>query len=121
MDGRVWTPLPASGLDRPFLMLGRESERTPTGTDPSWPDTWTHLTGWKRWLTGANFAHASFTDTFVLTDQLGVSQPRLISGVRSMELTRAYIGAFFDLTLRGIPQPLLDGPTAANPEVKFWS
>jgi predicted dienelactone hydrolase len=120
MDGRVWTPLPAAGLDRPFLMLGRESERTPTGADPTWPDTWTHLTGWKRWLTAANFAHASFSDTFVLTDQLGVSQPGVISGVRSMELTRAYIGAFFDLTLRGSPQPLLDGPTAANPEVKFW-
>jgi hypothetical protein len=29
------------------------------------------------------------------------------------------VNAFFDLHLRGIPQPLLDGPTAAHPEVVF--
>ncbi|AVZ71337.1 hypothetical protein SLUN_02935 [Streptomyces lunaelactis] len=30
---------------------------------------------------------------------------------------RDYVGAFFDLHLRGIAQPLLNGPSAANPEV----
>jgi hypothetical protein len=68
--------------------------------------------------TVANAGHTSFTDNFVLTDQLGISLPGSISVVRSMELTRAYVGAFFDLHLKGCP--LLDGPTTADPEVKFW-
>jgi hypothetical protein len=29
------------------------------------------------------------------------------------------VTAFFDLHLRGIPRPLLDGPTPAHPEVQF--
>ncbi|MER8099215.1 hypothetical protein [Kitasatospora sp. NPDC094016] len=29
---------------------------------------------------------------------------------RAEEITRAYVGAFFDPHLRGNPQPLLDGP-----------
>jgi dienelactone hydrolase len=121
LDGRFWSPIPASGLDRPFLMLGREIQHTPSGPDPTWPQTWSHLTGWKRWLTMADAGHTSFTDVFALTDQLGISPPGTISGVRSMELTRAYVGAFFDLQLKGCPQPLLDAPTPTNPEVEFWS
>jgi dienelactone hydrolase len=121
LDGRFWSPIPAAGLDRPFLMVGREVQHTPSGPDPTWPETWSHLTGWKRWLTVADAGHASFTDVFALTDQLGISPPGTISGVRSMELTRAYVAAFFDLQLKGCPQPLLDAPTAANPEVEFWS
>jgi len=121
MDGSFLALPPATGLNRPFVMLGSAVTHTPTGRDPSWPDTWARLTGWKRWLTMADASHVSFIDTIALTDQLGVSPPGTISGVRSMALTRAYVNAFFDLTLRGRPQPLLDGPTAANPEMKFWS
>jgi hypothetical protein len=40
-----------------------------------------------------------------------------LPGDRSGEITRAYTGAFFDRHLRGIPQPLLRGPSAAHPEV----
>jgi hypothetical protein len=58
----------------------------------------------------------------VLAEQLGLpasdAQPTL-SGRRSVEITRAYVGAFFDLHLRRVPQPVLDGPTKTNPEVKF--
>jgi dienelactone hydrolase len=121
MDGSFLALPPATGLNRPFLMLGREVAHSPSGPDPSWPNTWARLTGWRRWLTMADAGHVSFLDTIALTDQLGASPPGTISGVRSMALTRAYVGAFFDLTLRGCPQPLLDGPTAANPEMKFWS
>ncbi|MGX1755386.1 hypothetical protein ACWIG5_00450 [Streptomyces lydicus] len=30
-----------------------------------------------------------------------------------------YVGAFFDQHLRGIREPLLDGPSGANPGVRF--
>jgi dienelactone hydrolase len=121
MDGRLWSPIPASGIDRPFLLLGRESEYTPAGPDTTWAENWPNLTGWKRWISVAQAGHASFTDVGVLGEQLGLSEPGLLGGVRGMELTRAYVSAFFGQNLRGRAQPLLDGPTPANPEVKFWN
>ncbi|MYS12295.1 alpha/beta hydrolase, partial [Streptomyces sp. SID6041] len=38
---------------------------------------------------------------------------------RAVAVTRAYVAAFFDQHLRGLPRPLLDGPSPANPEVHF--
>lgn len=34
-------------------------------------------------------------------------------------ITREYVTAFFDRTLKGIHSPLLDGPSPNNPEVLF--
>ncbi|KZB81777.1 alpha/beta hydrolase family protein [Amycolatopsis regifaucium] len=121
MDGRLWSPIPASGIDRPFLLLGRESEYTPAGPDTTWAGSWPKLTGWKRWISVAAAGHASFTDVGVLGEQLGLSKPGLLGGLRGMELTRAYVSAFFDANLRGGRQPLLDGPVTGNPEIKFWN
>ncbi|MFI6301136.1 alpha/beta hydrolase family protein [Amycolatopsis thailandensis] len=121
MDGRLWSPIPASGIDRPFLLLGRESEYTPAGPDTTWKGSWPNLTGWKRWISVAAAAHPSFTDVGVLGEQLGLREPGVLDGERGMKLTRAYLSAFFDKHLRGARQPLLDGPVAANPEIKFWN
>ncbi|RSN49486.1 alpha/beta hydrolase [Amycolatopsis sp. WAC 04197] len=121
MDGRLWSPIPAPGIDRPFLLLGRESEYTPAGPDTTWAGSWPNLTGWKRWISVATAGHASFTDVGVLGEQLGLTKPGLLGGERGMQLTRAYVSAFFDANLRGGHQPLLDGPVADNPEIKFWN
>ncbi|WP_431898518.1 hypothetical protein [Nonomuraea sp. bgisy101] len=48
-----------------------------------------------------------------------MSAPGDLSPQRSLEITRAYVGAFFDLHLKGRKQPLLDGPSPADPEVAF--
>jgi hypothetical protein len=40
-----------------------------------------------------------------------------LAGTRSTEIVRAYVGAFFDLHLRGRPQPLLERPDPRYPEV----
>ena len=87
----------------------------------TWERNWRLLTGWKRWLVVAGAIHASFTDLGLLADQLGVDVGDSMSGVRSVEITRAYVRAFFDLHLRGEPQVLLDGPSAEYPEVAFCS
>ncbi|MER5872334.1 hypothetical protein [Streptomyces sp. NPDC002044] len=42
-----------------------------------------------------------------------------LPGTRSRQITRAYGDALFDRHLRGVPQPLLDGPSPAHPEVLF--
>ncbi|MFB7180727.1 alpha/beta hydrolase family protein [Streptomyces sp. NPDC056257] len=122
MDGTFFTPIPEGGLGgRPFLMLaGDPALLPPDFPDTSWEDNWPRLEGWKRWLTVTGAGHPAFTDWPVLGDQAGYPHPETpLSGTRSQQITRAYVGDFFDLHLRGTPAPRLDGPTAADPEVVF--
>ncbi|TQF05897.1 alpha/beta hydrolase [Kitasatospora acidiphila] len=120
MDGTFDILIPATGLDhRPFLLLGTQSGHAP-GIDPAWDRSWANLDGWKRWLTVSGTDHISFTDLTVLASETNTPIPgATLPGQRAAELTRAYVAAFFDLQLKGIPQPLLDGPSPANPEVTF--
>ncbi|MFD4019206.1 alpha/beta hydrolase family protein [Streptomyces sindenensis] len=120
MDGTFFDPLPARGLDRrPFLMLGTEAGHAP-GADTSWDEGWDRLDGFKRWLTVRDSGHFTFTDTPVIGEQLGIVDPAVpLSAARSTTITRAYVTAFFDRSLRGRPARLLDGPAPAHPEVLF--
>ncbi|GIH75259.1 alpha/beta hydrolase family protein [Planobispora longispora] len=121
LDGTFFAQVPRSGLGgRPFLMVGTKAQHSPDSTDKSWPLTWRRLDGWKRWLTVADSGHFTFIDLPVLGGQAGVTDPSApLPGKRSGEITTAYVGAFFDQHLRGGHQPLLTGPSAANPEVVF--
>ncbi|MEU8350441.1 alpha/beta hydrolase [Streptomyces sp. NPDC048845] len=121
MDGTFFDPVPATGLDgRPFMLLGTAASHGPDTGDESWPRDWARLDGWKRWLTVTGSGHMTFTDFPVFGDQLGITDPEApLSGERSQQITRDYVAAFFDQHLRGVPQPLLDGPTPENPEVGF--
>lgn len=121
MDGAFATAPTAAGLGgRPFMMLGTEAGHSPGSKDTTWDRAWTHLDGWKRWVTVAGSGHFAFTDLPVLGAQLGLGDPEdPLPGKRAGEITRDYVGAFYDLHLRGIAQPLLDGPSPQNPEVKL--
>jgi hypothetical protein len=57
-----------------------------------------------------------FAGLFKVTGDLGP-----INGARCVEIQDAYISAFFDKHLKGMTVPLLDGPSAAYPEVVFRS
>ncbi|WP_330334348.1 alpha/beta hydrolase [Streptomyces sp. NBC_00536] len=120
LDGTLFAPIPATGLGgRPFLLLGAQADESP-GQDPSWTQGWTRLDGWKRWLTIAGAQHGSFTDVPLLASQAGLPEPPTpLSPTRGLQLTHDYLGSFFDLQLKGIPRPLLDGPSPANPEITF--
>ncbi|MFF4813607.1 alpha/beta hydrolase family protein [Kitasatospora sp. NPDC001309] len=122
MDGTFFQPVPADTLEgRSFLLLGKDSNHSTNGGDTSWAQTWAGWKGYKPWLTVAGTNHASFTDVTVLAAEAGLPAPAgsTTSPERGMQLTREYVGAFFDRTLKGLHQPLLDGPSAANPEVLF--
>ncbi|KAB8188956.1 alpha/beta hydrolase [Nonomuraea phyllanthi] len=121
LDGTFFAPIPASGLGRrPLLMIGTKAGHSPGSADQTWRQAWQRLDGWKRWLTVADSGHFTFIDLPVLGGQLGMTDPSApLPGKRSGEITRAYVGAFFDRHLRGEREPLLDGPSAANPEVAF--
>ncbi|GAA1601135.1 alpha/beta hydrolase [Kribbella sancticallisti] len=113
LDGSMFKDLPASGLARPFLIFGAE------GAEASWDRNWPRLTGWKRELRVTGAVHPSFTDYDTLTQQIGLDFGSRLPGTRSVEITRAYVRAFFDQHLRGRQQPLLNRPSARYPEVKF--
>jgi dienelactone hydrolase len=123
MDGATHAPIPDSGLSRPFLFLGKQSNYTPGGEGAvtTWEHDWKLMTGWKRWLVVAGTEHASFTDLALLADQIGIDIGAGIPGARSLDIARAYVRAFFDLHLRGKPQALLDQPSRRYPEVTFCS
>ena len=135
MDGSTVAQIRAEGLARPFLFLGKQSNYTPgsggavtPGTREwklrrravvTWERDWACMTGWKRWLVVAGAVHASFTDLALLADQTGIDTGAGLSGARSLDITRAYVRAFFDQHLRGSPQALLDQPSPRYPEVTF--
>ena len=137
MDGATAAPIPDHSLARPFLFLGKQSNYTPgsggaaafgtrdwkllRGAVITWERDWELLTGWKRWLVVAGAVHASFTDLALLADQIGLDIGAGLSGARSLDITRAYVRAFFDQHLRGRPQALLDQPSPRYPEVTFCS
>ncbi|KJS55451.1 acetylhydrolase [Streptomyces rubellomurinus subsp. indigoferus] len=121
LDGSLDYAVPDSGIGgKPYLMLGRALDGP---EDKSWTDAWARLDGWRRWITFHGANHLSFTDLMLFSEKFGLPTPpgSTMSAQRGVELTRAYVAAFFDLQLKGIDQPLLDGPTPANPEVTFHS
>jgi predicted dienelactone hydrolase len=135
MDGATHATIPDEGLSRPFLFLGKQANYTPgsgaavtpgtrdwkllRGSVTTWERDWELLTGWKRWLVVAGAVHPSFTDLALLADQAGIDLGAHLPGTRSLDITRAYVRAFFDLHLRGQPQSLLDQPSRRYPEVTF--
>jgi dienelactone hydrolase len=123
MDGATVAPIPDDGLPRPFLFLGKQSNYTPGngGAVTTWERDWRLLTGWKRWLLVAGTVHASFTDLGLLADQIGIAIGAALPGARSLDITRAYVRAFFDQHLRGEPQALLDQRSPRYPEATFCS
>ncbi|THA78448.1 alpha/beta hydrolase [Streptomyces sp. A0642] len=121
LDGDFFVHPAGTGLGgRPFLMIGAASTHSPGAPTTDWSEAWRHLHGWKRWLTVDGAEHFSFTDLPYLAGQLGLSDPAVpLSGARGWRITRDYVSAFFGLHLRGMRQPLLDGPGAIHPEVAF--
>ncbi|MGF1428997.1 alpha/beta hydrolase family protein [Kitasatospora sp. LaBMicrA B282] len=116
MDGSFHPdPLPGQ-IDRPFLMLGAPPSDHLAGGE--WEQTWAALGGYKKWLTLAGADHFSFSDLDLLHEEAGFPTPPL-SPERGVVITREYVTAFFDQTLKGIHSPLLDGPSSDNPEVLF--
>ncbi|HEX5568131.1 MAG TPA: alpha/beta hydrolase [Streptomyces sp.] len=118
MDGAFY-PVPMPGqINRPFLMLGRAGAHSAGGGDTTWGQTWAALGGYKKWLAVTGADHPSFTDVDLLEEEAGFPTPPL-DPERGIVITREYVTAFFDQTLKGIHSPLLDGPSPNNPEVLF--
>ncbi|MFC4514255.1 alpha/beta hydrolase family protein [Streptomyces ehimensis] len=127
MDGNFFAE-PSKDLNRPVLLLGAQRAGDKENRK-DWEQTWRHLTGWKRWLDVGQGGHLTFTDGPWLVERFGLPStvdPKdapvafgTLKADRATALTRAYVSAFFDRHLRGVPRPLLERPSAAYPEVAF--
>jgi hypothetical protein len=119
--------------DRAFLIMTHQGHDT--HSDPSLAGFWSHLRGWRRFLTMRHAQHYSYTDLEQFLGQLLSARivPReltraRVAGVigtiqpaRAVAAERAYIAAFFDLQLRGLSSAntLLSGPSPDYPEIQF--
>lgn len=121
MDGAFLAPLPADGLDRPFLLFGTEESFLPGSAteEPSWSNNWPGFLGWKRWVTVAGTDHESFTDYPMLAQQLGQATTET-TGSQAMQLTRKYIRAFLTCAFDASGCEVFEGEPQ-DPEIRFWN
>lgn len=125
LDGAYVGPVATYGVTRPFLQLAAETHTR--DSEPGWKSFWRASTGWKRELRFRGAAHGSFTDLQPLLPQIAVKLPKVpladyvgtIDPGRSVAAQRAYVGAFFDLHLRGRPTHLFEGSGTRFPEVSL--
>jgi pimeloyl-ACP methyl ester carboxylesterase len=118
-------PRPAR-IDRPFMMMTAEFSRA---AEPAPQEFWELLGGWRLNVEATGAAHSSYCDHQWIIPQLaklsGTSDEDLASWIgtldprRAVRIQQAYPLAFFDLHLRKRRQRLLEGPSAAFPEVRF--
>ncbi|HLU27225.1 MAG TPA: hypothetical protein VKZ65_02220 [Glycomyces sp.] len=116
LDGTFFA-LDRHKLDRPFMMIGAAEHGLP-GEDETWTKAWKHLDGWKRWITVDGTTHSSMTDLAPLGAQAGIATQEL-DGLYCDRLSRAHLTAFVDEHLRGVEDPILDGPNGTWPETRF--
>ncbi|MGR7002444.1 hypothetical protein ACU686_37895 [Yinghuangia aomiensis] len=128
LDGAVFGPVVAGGLDRPQLLLEAADHEAMT-YDSAWQQFWPNLHGWRRMYVLEKSRHMSYTDIQILMPQIaahlgqppGSTEPMLgtIRPDRAVAATRAFVTAFFDLHLRGRATRLFDGTSGAYPEMRF--
>ncbi|MFE5037506.1 alpha/beta hydrolase family protein [Streptomyces sp. NPDC056683] len=113
----------AEGLDRPFLLLGKDGNDL--STVPSWNALWRHSRGPREGLTLCGAEHATFTDEEALIPQiarrLGLPRATVVKNIgtitpaRAIPVERACLASFFDRRLHGRE---VAGPSATAPEVR---
>ncbi|WP_430332984.1 alpha/beta hydrolase family protein [Rhodococcus sp. ACT016] len=115
------------GLDRPLLLMSSQQIADMEGVEPSWTEFWDDTRGWARELVLSGSGHYSFTDLETLVPPIAATVAPDMTGQyigtiapdRATLATREYVAAMFDRFLRHRAAPLLDGPNAEFPEVRY--
>ncbi|PYC84696.1 acetylhydrolase [Streptomyces tateyamensis] len=125
LDGTM-EPGITTDLDRPFMMM---TARFTRAADPHVAAFWARLKGWRLEVQAAGAVHTSYTDAQYLYPQLakltGLTDAQLQNLIgtldpdRAVRIQQAYPLAFFDQHLRHRRSRLLEGPSAAFPEVAY--
>lgn len=121
IDGTLWGSLnssdPSIDVIKPIMFLGFENHSE--DTDRTWNSFMAAQTGWWRTLYVKGTLHNDWSDMTFWKEVSNYSTPSLgvIDGYRQVNITRKLVRAFFDLTLKAIPQTILDGSSEEWPEV----
>ncbi|KAI1422055.1 hypothetical protein F5Y12DRAFT_658413 [Xylaria sp. FL1777] len=103
---------------KPVLLLSEEGIE-----DQSWVDFAPVQTAWWKHLSITGSLHLDFSDLAFWKEVTDVkahsSSLGNINGYRQVNITRTFVRAFFDFTLRGVRETILDGPSNAWPELIF--
>ena len=134
LDGGFHGAVVSEGVDSPFLMM--RSPRSPLDGKADREDEeevgdtfWKNIRGWKKEVVVEGTKHMDWLDYPLLWEEMGVwekvpdgeitkEQHGTIEPKRMMEIQAAYLGAFFDRTLKGVESDLFDGDSSEFPEVK---
>ncbi|KAI0198034.1 hypothetical protein F4808DRAFT_271523 [Astrocystis sublimbata] len=105
---------------KPVFLVGSEGH---TADDPTWGKFIDKQTGYLRMINVEGSKHLDmFDNTFWKTKMEGVEYNHgagTVDGMRMYEILNVYVRAFFDFTLLGKKERVLDGPEARWPEVVF--
>jgi dienelactone hydrolase len=127
IDGDLAGSVVQTGLDKPFMVIQHDMGSCSDSDCHSFQHEVQAIL--RTVPRGASY-HISIKDTehFNFSDYAAHSVPLglhflgllgSIDGVRGLQITRAYLRAFFDTYLNNAPSPLLQGPSSAYPEVQF--
>lgn len=125
LDGVLFGDVMRTGLDKPFMVIQHGAGAC---SDPDCRSFQREIQSTLRAVPpGANYnlsikgtEHFNFSDYaayFSPLQLLGLLGP--IDGMRGLQITRAYIRAFFDTYLNSVPSPLLHASPGNYPEVQF--
>lgn len=125
IDGDLFGNVVQTGLERPFIVIQHDiGACSDTNCRSSQREIQAILRtvprGESYSLRIKNTQHFNFSDYAVyFSPARALGLLGSIDGVRGLQITRAYIRAFFDTYLNKTPSPLLQGPSSAYPEVQF--
>lgn len=127
LDGSFWLELgedtPAADVKRPVLLFGQETHFGIDGnSDLSWANYIKSQTGWWRQILVKGSLHLDFADTtyWKTFPPWKASSFGPIEGERMVKINRVVVKAFFDFTILGQRQKLLDGPSPEFPELNHF-
>ncbi len=109
----------ANGTSQPFFYMFSEYWPFERNTK-LFEEYYSHVQADNRIVTILGSDHYDFSDLPALTPlapKMGLKGP--INGPRVQKIIQDYVLAFFDREFKGLPAPLLDGPSPEYPEVIF--
>jgi len=116
IDGTQWGTLLDNPLQTPFLMMyGEKSDHL-----NDWVLNTSPASGYSLRVNGSN--HINFSDFNMVSPLFKLPQLGILGSIDSRQMERimnAYILAFFDQTLMGIPSTLFEGISPDFPEVEL--
>lgn len=128
LDGTLFGNVVQAGLAKPFMVI---QSRADSCSDADCRAFQQEIQAVLRPVPHDSSYHLGIKGSqhFNFSDYATYSSPLLhvlgalgsIDGVRGLQITRAYVRAFFDMYLNKAPSPLLQGPSGTYPEVQFYA